>query len=149
MSVQAFLARLCHLNDLDEHMPIPMEGGDDDDRVPKFLELELSIILHKSCPCSWCDAQVSADFRYLSLTAQANSFSSLKNLEDNKPTAGMVKVITTIIKVIDKTITIDQVTSTTIAATTTIAIIIIIIILASNIAVFMVTAPVPAKNVYW
>jgi hypothetical protein len=45
MSVQAFLARLRHLNDLIKHMRIPIEGGDDNDRIPKFSESALSIIL--------------------------------------------------------------------------------------------------------
>jgi hypothetical protein len=85
MTVQAFVARLRHLNDLIEHMLLPLEGGEEDDRVPKFSDSELSTILQKSCPRSWCDAQVSANLKYMSLTAQANYFSSLKKPEDNKP----------------------------------------------------------------
>jgi hypothetical protein len=85
MTVQAFLARLRHLNDLIEHMPLPLEGDDESDRVPKFSDSELSIILRKACPRSWRDAQVTANLKYMSLTAQANYFSSLKKLEDNKP----------------------------------------------------------------
>jgi hypothetical protein len=49
MSAQAFLSRLHRLNDLIEHMPIPIEGGDDDYRVPKLSQSELSSILRKSC----------------------------------------------------------------------------------------------------
>jgi hypothetical protein len=84
MTVQTFLARLCHINDLIEHMPLPLEGADEDDRVPKFSISELSIILRNACPRSWRDAQVTANQKYMSLTAQANYFSSLKKLEDNK-----------------------------------------------------------------
>jgi hypothetical protein len=56
VTVQIFVARLRHLNDLIEHMPLPLEGADEDDRVPKFSDSELSIILRKACPRSWRDS---------------------------------------------------------------------------------------------
>jgi hypothetical protein len=128
-------------------MPIPIEGGDDDDHVPKFSESELSIILHKSYPRSWGNAQVSANFRYLSLTHKQIISPVSKTSKTTNPTTGMVKeIIVTIAMVIDKTIiSINLVTT----RTTTIEIITAIIILARNIAVFMVTAPIPPQNVYW
>jgi transposase InsO family protein len=84
MTVQAFLARIRHINDLIEHMPLPLEGANEDDRVPKFSDSELSVILRNSCPRAWRDAQITANLKYLSLSAQANYYSSLRKLEDNK-----------------------------------------------------------------
>jgi hypothetical protein len=65
-------------------MPLPLEGADDDDRVPKFSDSELSIFLRNSCPRSWRDAQATDNLKYLNLTAQANLYSSLQKLEDSK-----------------------------------------------------------------
>jgi hypothetical protein len=53
MKVQAFLDRIRHTNDLIEHMPLPLEGAEEEDRVPKFSDSELSIILRSACPRSW------------------------------------------------------------------------------------------------
>jgi hypothetical protein len=85
MTVQTFVVCLRHLNDLIVHMPLPLEGGDEDNHVPKFSDCELSIVLHKVCPSLWHDTPVSANLKYMSLTAQASYFSGLKKLEDNKP----------------------------------------------------------------
>jgi hypothetical protein len=74
VTVQSFVARLRPLNDLIEHKPLPLEGADEDDRVPKFSDSELSTILREACPNSWRDAQVSANLKYMSLTAQASYF---------------------------------------------------------------------------
>ncbi len=83
MSVQAFLARLRHFNDLIDYMPLPFEGAEDEeDRVPRFSDAELSEILRKACPKSWREAQVKANLKNLNLNEQANYCSSLKKMED-------------------------------------------------------------------
>jgi hypothetical protein len=55
-------------------MPLPFEGGDENDRVPKFSDSELSIILQKSCLCSWRDAQVTAHLKYNELNSTSKLF---------------------------------------------------------------------------
>ncbi len=86
MSVQAFLAQLRHFNDLIDYMPLPFDGAEEEDRVPRFSDAELSIILRKACPKSWREAQVKANLKNLNLNEQANYYSSLKKMEDPRDT---------------------------------------------------------------
>jgi hypothetical protein len=84
MSVQDFVQRLSHLNDLIEYTPVPNPISNPGLQTPKFTDAELSRIVRNACPAGWKKAQVHANLRHLSLAAQTRYYIGLDNTEPNE-----------------------------------------------------------------
>jgi hypothetical protein len=65
-SVQDFVQRLTHLNDLIDYTPVPDPTNSPGVQTPKFSDAELAWIVQKACPAEWKKAQVQANLRHLS-----------------------------------------------------------------------------------
>jgi hypothetical protein len=70
MSVQDFVQRLNHLNDLIDYTPIPDPTNNPGVQTPKFTDAELARIVRNACPAGWKKTQVQANLRHLSLAAR-------------------------------------------------------------------------------
>jgi hypothetical protein len=60
MSVQDFVQRIMHLNDLIDYTPIPDPINSPGVQTPKFTDAELVQIVRKACPSGWKKPQVQA-----------------------------------------------------------------------------------------
>jgi len=83
MSVQDFVQRISHLNDLIDYTPIPDPTNNPGTQTPKFTDAELARIVRNACPAGWKKAQVQANLRHLSLAAQTRYYTGLKSVEPN------------------------------------------------------------------
>jgi hypothetical protein len=81
MSVQDFVQRLTHLNNLIEYTPISDPISNPNVQTPKFTDTELARIVCNACPAGWKKAQVQANLRHWSLTAQTRYYTRLKSVE--------------------------------------------------------------------
>ena len=84
MSVQDFVQRLNHLNDLIDYTPIPDPTNNPGVQTPKFTDAELARIVRNACPAGWKKAQVQANLRHLNLAAQTRYYTGLKNVEPSE-----------------------------------------------------------------
>ena len=85
MTVQDFVQRLSHLNDLIEYTPVPDPTNNPGIQTPKFTDAELSRIVRNACPTGWKKAQIQANLRHLSLAAQTRYYTGLKSVEPDGP----------------------------------------------------------------
>ena len=79
MSVQDFVQRISHLNDLIDYTPIPDPINSPGIQTPKFTDAELARIVRNSCPARWKKAQVQANLRHLSLAAQTRYYTGIQS----------------------------------------------------------------------
>jgi hypothetical protein len=86
MSVQDFVQRISHLNDLIDYTPIPDPINSPGIQTPKFTDAELARIVRNACPAGWKKAQVQANLRHLSLAAQTRYYTGLRSVEPNDST---------------------------------------------------------------
>jgi hypothetical protein len=82
MSVQAFVERLRHLNNLIEYCPAP-NPDQPDELTPKLTDPELTVILKNACPKSWAKKQTEANLKHMSLQQQTAYYTGLRKVEDN------------------------------------------------------------------
>ena len=87
MSVQDFVQRISHLNDLIDYTPIPDSINNPSVQTPKFTDAELARIVRNACPAGWKKAQVQASLRHLNLAAQTRYYTGLKSVEPNDNTS--------------------------------------------------------------
>ena len=87
MSVQDFVQRISHLNDLIDYTPIPDPTNNPDTQTPKFTDAELARIVRNACPAGWKKAQVQANIHHLNLAAQTRYYTGLKSVEPNDITS--------------------------------------------------------------
>jgi hypothetical protein len=87
MSVQDFVQRISHLNDLIDYTPIPYPINSPGIQTPKFTDAKLARIVRNACPAGWKEAQVQANLRHLSLDAQTRYYTGLKSVEPNDSTS--------------------------------------------------------------
>ena len=87
MSVQDFVQRISHLNDLIEYTLVPDPINNPGIQTPKFTDAELSRIVRNACPASWRKTQVQANLHHLNLTAQTRYYTGLKSVEPNDSTS--------------------------------------------------------------
>ena len=87
MSVQDFVQRIIHLNDLIKYTPVPDPINHPGVQTPKFTDAELSRIVRNACPSGWKKVQVQANLRHLSLAAQTRYYTGLKSVESSEPSS--------------------------------------------------------------
>jgi hypothetical protein len=87
MSVQDFIQRICHLNDLIDYTPIPNPITSPGIQTPNFTDAELARIVRNACLVGWKKAQVQANLRHLSLAAQTRYYTGLKSVKPSDPTS--------------------------------------------------------------
>ena len=76
MTVQTFVERLHHLNNLIEYYPVP-NPDQPDELTPKLTEPELTIILKNACPKSWSKKHTEANLKHMTLQQQAAYYTGL------------------------------------------------------------------------
>jgi hypothetical protein len=91
MSVQDFVQRISHLNDLIDYTPIPDPINSPGIQTPKFTDAELAQIVRNACPAGWKKAQVQANLRHLSLVAQTRYYTGLRSVEPSDSTVHQIK----------------------------------------------------------
>jgi hypothetical protein len=91
MSVQDFVQRISHLNDLIDYTPAPNPVSNPGVQTPKFTDAELARIVRNACPAGWKKAQVQANLRHLSLAAQTRYYTGLKSVEPNDQSTNQIK----------------------------------------------------------
>jgi hypothetical protein len=76
LTVQDFVQRISHLNDLIENAPVPNPNNDPGVQTPKFRDAKLERIVRNVCPAGWKKVQVHANLHHLSLAAQTRYYTS-------------------------------------------------------------------------
>jgi hypothetical protein len=69
MSIQDFVQRISHLNNLINYKPVTNPVSNPGIQTPKSTDAELARIVRNTCPAGWKKSQVQANLHCLSLAS--------------------------------------------------------------------------------